>query len=96
MLVRRPRPGIGPRTPRPARTVAAQHRSLATGAAVGAVATGTFTALVPSGGDGVATSAAADEAPITATLAAHTAESHTDTTSLSPPSGPPPCCRWAR
>lgn len=45
---------------------------LATTAALGAVATGTFTALLPTSDDGVATSASADEAPITAALAAHT------------------------
>jgi hypothetical protein len=45
---------------------------LATAAAVGAVATGTFTALVPTPGDGTTTTAAADE-PFGATLASNTA-----------------------
>ena len=56
---------------------------LATTAAFGAVATGTFTALVPSSDDGVTTSAAADEAPVTAMLTAHTGTA-TDNSSLAP------------
>ena len=56
---------------------------LATSAALGAVATGTFTALVPSPDDGVAPTAAADEAPVTAVLAAHTIDT-TDTASIAP------------
>jgi soluble lytic murein transglycosylase-like protein len=44
---------------------------LATAAAVGAVATGTFTALVPTPAAGTAPSAAADEALVTTTLAAN-------------------------
>lgn len=73
---RRARVALGPST--------AQHRSadapaptkpslrtnlLATAAAVGAVATGAFTALVPTPGDGTATSAAADEVQPTAWIA---------------------------
>jgi soluble lytic murein transglycosylase-like protein len=54
---------------------------LATSAALGAVATGTFTALLPHAEDGGATTAVADEAPVTAMLAAHTSA---DTASLSP------------
>ena len=61
---------------------------LATTAALGAVATGTFTALVPDSEDGVATSASADEAPVTAMLAAHAAapagHNSADTASLAP------------
>lgn len=45
---------------------------VASAAAVGAVATGTFTALVPTPGDGTTTTAVADEASMTATLAATT------------------------
>jgi soluble lytic murein transglycosylase-like protein len=45
---------------------------LATAAAVGAVATGTFTAFVPDPGDGTATTAAADESLFEAALAAST------------------------
>lgn len=45
---------------------------VASAAAVGAVATGTFTALVPTPGDGTTTSAAADESSMSATLAATT------------------------
>jgi Transglycosylase SLT domain len=56
---------------------------LSTTAAFGAVATGTFTALVPSSDDGVTTSAAADEAPVTAMLTAHTGTA-TDHSSLAP------------
>ncbi|HVH23593.1 MAG TPA: transglycosylase SLT domain-containing protein, partial [Pseudonocardia sp.] len=55
----------------------------ATTAAFGAVATGTFTALVPSSDDGVTTSAAADEAPVTAMLTAHSGTA-TDNSSLAP------------
>jgi hypothetical protein len=44
---------------------------LATAAAVGAVATGTFTALLPTPGDGTTTAASADESPITAQLSAN-------------------------
>jgi soluble lytic murein transglycosylase-like protein len=54
---------------------------LATTAAFGAVATGTVTALVPSSDDGVTTTAAADEAPVTAMLAVH---GGTDNSSLAP------------
>ena len=43
---------------------------IASAAAVGAVTTGTFTALVPTPGDGTATAAAADEAPMNPALAA--------------------------
>jgi len=43
---------------------------VASAAAVGAVATGTFTALVPTPGDGTATTASADEASMSTTLAA--------------------------
>ena len=43
---------------------------LVSAAAVGAVATGAFTALLPTPGDGTATTAAADEAPANAALAA--------------------------
>jgi soluble lytic murein transglycosylase-like protein len=60
---------------------------VATTAALGAVATGTFTALVPNSDAGVATSAAAEEAPVTTVLAAHlTTAAHTsaDTASLAP------------
>jgi hypothetical protein len=58
---------------------------LATTAALGAVATGTFTALMPGAEeDGVATSAAAGESPVTAMLAAHTTAPAADTASLSP------------
>ena len=58
----------------------------ATTVAVGAVATGTFTALVPSAGDGVATTAAAAEAPVTTVLAAnaHITPIAADTASLAP------------
>ncbi len=45
---------------------------VASAAAVGAVATGTFTALVPTPGDGTTTSASADETSMSATLAAST------------------------
>lgn len=45
---------------------------MASAAAVGAVATGTFTALVPTPGDGTTTSASADEAAMRTTLAATT------------------------
>jgi soluble lytic murein transglycosylase-like protein len=55
---------------------------LATTGALGAVATGTFTALVPNSEDGVATTAAADEAPVTAMLAAHSTGA--DTASIAP------------
>jgi hypothetical protein len=44
---------------------------VASAAAVGAVATGTFTALVPTPGDGTTTSAAADETSRSTTLAAN-------------------------
>ena len=44
---------------------------LATAAAVGAVATGTFTALIPTPGDGTNTAAAADENPFHAVLASN-------------------------
>ena len=71
-------PGIHP-VPAPGRAPARhpngpslRNTVLATTAALGAVATGTFTALVPHSEDGVATTAAADEAPVTAVLAAHT------------------------
>ena len=64
---------------------------VATTAAVGAVATGTFTALVPSSGEGVATSAAAEEAstevvPLATVMAASIAPAPhvVDTTSLAP------------
>jgi soluble lytic murein transglycosylase-like protein len=64
---------------------------VATTAAVGAVATGTFTALVPSSGEGVATSAAAEEAPtevvpLASVMAASIAPAPhvVDTTSLAP------------
>lgn len=43
---------------------------IATAAAIGAVATGTFTALIPTPGDGTTTAAAADEVPLATTLAA--------------------------
>lgn len=89
------------RTPLPAGpTGSARHRAahrpaptgpslrntvLATTAAFGAVATGTFTALVPHAEDGIATTAAADEAPATTVLAAHTtASTGPDTTSIAP------------
>jgi soluble lytic murein transglycosylase-like protein len=59
---------------------------VATTAAFGAVATGTFTALTPSGSGGVATSAAAEEAPTELIpAAAHfTTAPVADTTSLLP------------
>jgi soluble lytic murein transglycosylase-like protein len=61
---------------------------VATTAALGAVATGTFTALVPNSGAGVATSAAAAEVPVTTALAAHltptAAHTSADTASLAP------------
>jgi soluble lytic murein transglycosylase-like protein len=44
---------------------------LASAAAIGAVATGTFTALVPTPGDGTTTAASADEAELATTLAAN-------------------------
>lgn len=74
----------GRRTSRPAASVPARHltahspapagpslrtTAIATAAAVGAVATGTFTALVPTPGDGTITMAAADEELFTGTLA---------------------------
>jgi soluble lytic murein transglycosylase-like protein len=45
---------------------------LATAAAVGAVASGTFTALIPTPDDGTTTAAAAEENPFVAVLAANT------------------------
>ncbi|GAA1288839.1 hypothetical protein GCM10009609_64890 [Pseudonocardia aurantiaca] len=58
----RPPPSVGP---------AFGTTALATAAAVGAVATGTFTALIPTPGDGTITTAAADENPFQAVLAAN-------------------------
>ncbi len=63
---------------------------VATTAALGAVATGTFTALVPDSGEGVATSASAAEAPVTTAFAAHlvpAAHMSADTASLAPARG---------
>ena len=77
----------GARTPRTAGPTRAQHHAahrppppvgpafgttaLATAAAVGAVATGTFTALIPTPGDGTTIAAAAEENPFHAVLAAN-------------------------
>ncbi|OLT08979.1 hypothetical protein BJF78_06415 [Pseudonocardia sp. CNS-139] len=77
------------RAPRTSGSASARHHSahrpppgrpsvatgvLATAAAFGAVASGTFTALIPTPGDGTTTTAAADEEPLSAVLASNSAE----------------------